>query len=89
MKKANYYNYGNYSSSNYGVHSLCFNINGNSFYFSYDTLIALQINGEFHIIKNYWGTTTGKHLNWINPDKSIRETEEEFNKNYNRLMMEV
>lgn len=89
MEKANFKNYGNYSSGNYGAHSLCFNVNGNDFYFSYEKLIAFEIKGEFHIIQNYWGNTTGKHLNWINPDKSIRETEKEFNNNYNRLMTEV
>ena len=83
--KINYYNYGNYSSNNYGAHTLCFNDNGNEYWFSYDTLVAFRINGEFHIIKNYWGTTTGKHLNWINPDKSIREDEQSFQANLERL----
>lgn len=80
-----YYNYGNYSSDNYGAHTLCFNDGGNEYYFSYNTLVAFRINGEFHIIKNYWNTTTGKHLNWINPDKSIREDSETFQKNLERL----
>ena len=81
----NFYNYGNYSSDNYGTHSLCFNDNGNKYWFSYNTLIAFCINGEFHIIKNYWNTTTGKHLNWINPDKSIREDNDTFQANLERL----
>ena len=86
MKTANSYNYGNYSSSNYGSHTLCFkNENGGKFWFSYETLVAFQAKGEFHIIKNYWSNTTGKHLNWINSDKSIREDEETFNNNYLRL----
>lgn len=86
MKFASFSNYGNYSSDNYGAHSLVFNdSNGNKYWFSYDTMVAFRIDGEFHIIKNYWGTTTGKHLNWINKDKSIREDEETFNKNYERL----
>ena len=87
MKKANVRNYGQYSSYNYGAHTLVFSDGkGNQFWFSYDTLVAFLINGEFHIIQNYWGTTTGKHLNWIDSDHSIRETDEEFNKNYERLM---
>ena len=82
-----FYNYGRYSSDNYGVNSLCFvDAANNEFYFSYKTLVAFRYEGEFHIIKNYWNTTTGKHLNWINPDKSIREDEETFYKNYNRLV---
>ena len=80
-----YYNYGNYSSDNYGVNTLCFEEGANKFWFSYETLVAFKINEEFHIIKNYWGTTTGKHLNWICNDKSIREDEETFNRNYERL----
>ena len=57
------------------------------YYYSYNTLVAFRHakSGEFHIIKNYWSSTTGKHLNWINPDKSIREDEKTFNNNYKRL----
>lgn len=81
-----YWNYGNYSSDNYGAHTLAFeDANGNEYWFSYETLVAFRINGEFHISKNYWGTTTGKHLNWINDNKKIREDEETFNANYERL----
>ena len=86
LKNVRCFNYGNYSSDNYGTNSLCFEIESNKFFFSYETLIAFVIDGEFHIIKNLWGTTTGKHLNWIDDDKSIRETPEEFENNYNRLM---
>lgn len=81
-----FWNYGQYTSDNYGAHSLAFeDTNGNIYYFSYETMIAFNINGEFHIIKNYWGTTTGKHLNWINDNKKIREDEETFLANYERL----
>ena len=87
MKKANYRNYGQYSSDNYGAHTLVFEDGeGNEFWFSYETLVAFRINGEFHIVKNYWGTTTGKHLNWINGRHDIRESMDEFNANYERLM---
>lgn len=85
---ANMYCYGNYSNSNYGTNSTAIKIGSNTYYFSYSTLIAFKIKEEFHISQNYWGTTTGKHLNWINPDKSIRETQEEFINNFNRLMEE-
>ena len=86
MTNPKYYNYGNYSSDNYGVHTLCFMDNrGNKYWYSYETLVALLINGEFHIIRNYWGTTTGKHLNWIDSDKSIREDSETFQANFERL----
>lgn len=88
--KPNYYNYGNYSSDNYGTNTLCFSDNrGNDYWYSYKTLVAFRINGEFHIIKNYWSNTTGKHLNLINSNKSIREDEETFNSNYNRLCASI
>ena len=90
MNKPNFYNYGNYSSDNYGVNSLCFSDNaGNKYWYSYNTLVAFRIKGEFHIIKNYWSTTTGKHLNWIDSDKKIREDEKTFTENYNRLCAEI
>ena len=79
-------NYGDYSSDNYGTHSLKFaDAFGNEYWFSYHTLVAFRIGGEFHIIKNYWQTTTGKHLNWIDPDENIREDYVEFNHNFERL----
>ena len=86
MNNIRVYNYGNYSSENYGAHSLCFETPSGKYWFSYDTLFAFTINGEFHIIKNYWGTTTGKHLNWIDNDHSIRENRETFDANFNRLV---
>lgn len=86
MTNPNCYSYGNYSSDNYGVHTLCFeDARGDRWWFSYQTLVAFCVKGEFHIIKNYWGTTTGKHLNWIDDDKSIREDSETFNANLARL----
>ena len=33
-----------------------------------------------NILQNRWGNTTGKHLNWINPNKQIRINQEEFSK---------
>ena len=80
------YNYGNYSSDNYGAHTLCFVTPVGKFWFSYETLVAFYIKGEFHIRKNDWGSTTGKHLNWIDDDHSIREDRETFDNNFNRLI---
>lgn len=79
------FNYGNYSSDNYGVHTLCFKDGADRYWFSYETLVAFKINGEFHISKNYWGPTTGKHLNWIDDNAKIREDRETFEANYKRL----
>jgi len=83
------FNYGNYSSDNYGTHCLAFtDINNNDYYFSYDTLIAVRTSdGKLIIRQNDWGTTTGKHLNWINEDKSIRLTEDEFNEELKKNLL--
>ena len=51
---------------------------GTKIYWSYSTIIALRINNTLHIRENEWGTTTGRHLNAINPDKSIRIPGAEF-----------
>ena len=85
MMDVTYESYGRYESPNYGVHCLKFtDAWGNKYWFSYTTLVAFNIGGEFHIKKNTWGTTTGKHLNWIDPDKTIREDDDLFIQNYIR-----
>ena len=76
--------YGNYSSNNYGVNALVFtDVNGIEYYFSYNTLVAfnhksLWADGGLVIRQNIWGNTTGKHLNWIDADKSKRVNTETF-----------
>ena len=76
-------NYGNYSSDNYGKHSLVFtDLNYNDFYFSYNTLVAFRSDKGLFVRQNNWSTTTGKHLNWINKDKAIRLTSEQFKAKY-------
>lgn len=49
-------------------------VDGQSFkvYFSYETPIAVRIDGVLTIAENTWGMTTGKHLNAICRDKTIR-----------------
>lgn len=34
-------------------------------YFSYETLIAIEVDNFRTVHENIWGTTTGKHLNAI------------------------
>lgn len=60
-------NYGNYSSDNYGAHTLVFtDERGYEFYFSYRTLVAFWTPDKGLVVhENDWSTTTGKHLNWI------------------------
>ena len=80
------WNYGNYSSNNYGYHSMAFRDNfGNSYFFSYDTLIAFTDDDGLCIRENIWGPTTGKHLNWIDRDKSKRVKSETFEDRLQRL----
>jgi hypothetical protein len=78
--------YGDYSSDNYGVNSLVFLKDGASYFFSYKTLVAVQKFGRLIIRKNVWGNTTGKHLNWIDADKSIRVNKETFEKQVKELL---
>ncbi len=72
--------YGNYSSSNYGVNALKFqDVNKVIYYFSYKTLVAFDhVSTGLVIRENIWGNTTGKHLNWIDDDKSKRVNTETF-----------
>ncbi len=77
--KVSWSNYGKYSGGNYGVHSLCFKVGGRTYFFSYRTLVAVDdLEKGLIVSKNYWGTTTGKHLNWICIDKSRRLDSEAF-----------
>lgn len=88
MNKPNFRSYVNYTNSNYGVHALVFTDNeGNRFYFSYETLVAFYSvkTHELYCIENLWGTTTGKHLNAIEPDKKKRLSSDEFEAKYKEL----
>lgn len=76
-------NYGNYSSSNYGAHCLVVSMLNVDVYFSYKTPVAFRAPEIGMVIReNCWGNTTGKHLNWINSDKSVRVSGAEFEKLY-------
>ena len=71
--------YGDYSNSNYGTHTMKVTLeNGDLLYYSYRTLIAFTHNHKLYICENIWGSTTGKHLNFINRDKKIRLNALEF-----------
>ncbi len=91
MTKSNlpsFHSYGNYSSSNYGAHCLCFeDAQGNTFWYSYKTLVAFCKNGGQRIVQqNAWGPTTGKHLNLIDRgDKKNRLTASEFDAKFKEV----
>ncbi len=55
-------------------------------FISYRTPIAYYDYkaGKLVIRENDWSNTTGKHLNDINPDHSIRISGSEFMKKYNK-----
>ena len=48
--------------------------------FSYNTIIGVMTTDSYSwtLRENDWGPTTGKHLNYLNEDKSIRLSSEEF-----------
>ena len=81
--------YGQYSSDNYGVNTLYIELPKITYYFSYQTLVAFYYGNEYCVSHNYWGTTTGKHLNWIDPDHSIRLNNEDFHKRLLEVQKEL
>lgn len=71
--------YGDYSSSNYGAHSLQVELGRLTLMFSYQTVVAFEDYEKGLVCsENAWSTTTGKHLNWIQPDKKKRVKRAEF-----------
>lgn len=75
-------NYGEYSSDNYGAHSMRLEVGCLTFYFSYDTVVAFRSPETGRVVReNSWGATTGKHLNWIDDgDKKARLASVDFDK---------
>ena len=73
MKLPEISSYGNYASDNYGAHTLRVNFQNFRLYYSYDTIVAYDdIDDGLVCSENVWTVTTGKHLNWIEPDKKRR-----------------
>ena len=71
--------YGDYSSSNYGAHSLQVDLGRLTLMFSYKTIVAYQDYEQGLVCsENIWGPTTGKHLNWIQKEKSKRLKRDAF-----------
>lgn len=73
-------NYGQYSSNNCGVHTRLLRNANIDLYYSYDTIVAYRDSIDGLVVsKNNWGTTTGKHLNWIDGgNKKNRKGHEVF-----------
>ena len=65
--------YGQYNGNNYGVHTLKVDLGAFELFYSYETIVAF-CSGKTGLVcsENNWGVTTGKHLNWIVPNKKER-----------------
>ena len=75
--------------SNYGINSIRVDVGSLTLWFSYKTVIAFQNGwGETLVSENIWGSTTGKHLNWINPDHSVRLDRDEFKTKLEEVLKE-
>lgn len=59
-------------------------------WFSYDTVITFSHGmyemGRIFIRKNDWGSTTGRHLNMILTDKSIRIDRDKFQEHLKKAL---
>lgn len=87
MKLPKISSYGDYESSNYGVNSLKVSFEKFDLYYSYQTIVAYcDAQDGFIICENQWGVTTGKHLNWINPDHKARLPYDEFQKKLQAML---
>lgn len=64
----------------YPVHSntVGFDFNGFKIYFSYDTAIAFECDGELFVSAEKYSNTTSKHQNSLEPDKTKRIPQEKF-----------
>lgn len=86
MEQPRIANYMDYSSNNYGS-SRMVSIGDLDLYFSYETVIAFRSPKTGLVIrKNDWSTTTGKHLNAINPNKKERIDGAEFTAQLEKLL---
>lgn len=49
-------------------------------FFSYETLVGIVVLGRVYVRQNDWGPTTGKFLNFLEPNAKKRISGTEFNK---------
>lgn len=83
-------NYGKYSSSNYGAHTLCVSVGPIDVYYSYTTVVAFRTPDAGLVVRhNEWGPTTGKHLNWIDGGSTervkARRSREDFEQEWRQV----
>lgn len=73
MKLPKISSYGNYSNNNYGAHTLKVDMGTFELYYSYETIVAYYDSQDGLVCSiNQWGSTTAKHLNFIQPNKKNR-----------------
>jgi len=71
--------YGNYNSSNYGAHTLLVDMGSFVLYYSYETIVAYSDSQDGLVCSvNVWSNTTAKHLNFIQPNKKNRVSNDVF-----------
>ena len=80
-------NYGEYSGNgNYGAHSLLVDVGPLRVWYSYQTPVAFHVGGQRRVVRrNEWGTTTGKHLNWIDGGEKAQRAERVNTATFQRL----
>lgn len=82
-------NYGEYSSENYGAHTLMVDVGPVTVWFSYTTPVAFRAPGTPTIVReNAWGKTTGKHLKWIDGQTSKTATDRVSTERFEQLWAE-
>jgi len=85
MVKIEFFDYAKQGNKAKGV-----TVNGNKFYFSYETVIAFENSIDGLVIsENCYSKTTGKHLNSIDADKSKRLKRDNFERALNNLLFQL
>lgn len=57
-----------------------------SLFFSYKTLVGIWYGSHRAVIENLWSRTTGKLLNYLEPDKKERLSKESFDREVDKMM---
>ncbi|MFZ2992412.1 MAG: hypothetical protein WA061_01740 [Microgenomates group bacterium] len=79
--------YGEYDNDNYGAHCLKVSFDEFTLFYSYETIVAYSDRTDGLVVsKNCWQTTTGRHLNWIDPDKKVRLERDVFESKLSEML---
>jgi hypothetical protein len=61
-----------------GANAVALQVDNKKFYFSYDHLIAVRINGELTVSEDIWGKTVKRHIGILGVDPENRMPRAEF-----------